>query len=174
MARTVTIWRGALCATLFLSSSPVLAKVVYLDPATIRDPSPAQLPDRNAKESSTTVWGQMEDAARRAAEKTGLAERSPAPRANDAIFAQALASQFDLQNDVTIARLLDFRIGDHPGPQEQKAARRRSLIDMLLVSDVPEPATWLYLLCGFGLIGALLRSRRAPDAARRRDNYWLA
>jgi len=35
------------------------------------------------------------------------------------------------------------------------------------VTDVPEPASWALMICGFGLAGFSLRSRRGAAAAAR-------
>lgn len=40
----------------------------------------------------------------------------------------------------------------------------KGMLDTLGVSDVPEPATWVLLIGGFGMIGVALRTRRQPVA----------
>ncbi|WP_298669324.1 PEPxxWA-CTERM sorting domain-containing protein [uncultured Sphingomonas sp.] len=155
------IWRGSLIAVALLSSSPVLARVVYLEQVSQGQSAPAEITGADARIESAGVWGGMEDAARAAAERTGWASRVQTPLANNAIFAQALASRFDLPNEVSLDRLLDFRVS--PGAEGRQAERKgeRSFVALFLGSDVPEPATWLCLLSGFGMIGAMLRRRRA-------------
>jgi len=48
-------------------------------------------------------------------------------------------------------------------------AVRASSLDNIMISTVPEPASWALMLMGFGLIGATMRQRRAlPGLDRRR------
>jgi len=48
-------------------------------------------------------------------------------------------------------------------------AVRASSVDNIMISTMPEPASWALMLMGFGSIGAAMRQRRAlPGFARRR------
>ena len=40
-----------------------------------------------------------------------------------------------------------------------------SLLDNVVVSDVPEPSTWAMLIAGFGLVGVAARRRRTAALA---------
>ncbi len=164
MRKGAAIMLGALIATHLAVAVPARADVVYVDPAAAgwQSDDAAQAHARQADPNS--VWGGMEQAARDAAAQTGMAGRMPTPRANDAIFAQALAVHLNTPEGASVERLLDFRIPAASGNAANNDApaaqpHRRSLIDLLLGSDVPEPGTWLYLILGFGLIGAMLRRR---------------
>ncbi|WEK44119.1 MAG: PEPxxWA-CTERM sorting domain-containing protein [Candidatus Sphingomonas colombiensis] len=160
MAWFCGIWRAPLVAAALLSSPTVSAKVVYLSPVSLRESAEDELPGTDTRMETSTVWNDMEDAARSAAARAGMGNRVPTPQANSAIFAQALASRFDLPNEVSLSRLLDFRVPANPDGQDEEKTERRSLVAIFLASDVPEPATWLSLICGFGVIGAMLRRRR--------------
>lgn len=46
-----------------------------------------------------------------------------------------------------------------------QAERPRMQVDFLGVEPVPEPASWMMLVAGFGAVGATLRRRRAVTAA---------
>lgn len=164
MRKGAAVVVGALIATHLAVAAPARAEVVYVDPdaAGWQSDDAARVRERQADTNS--VWSGMEQAARDAAAQAGMAGRMPTPRANDAIFAQALAVHLNTLEGASVERLLDFRIpaarsdalnNDAPAAQPH----RRSLIDLLLGSDVPEPGTWLYLILGFGLIGAMLRRR---------------
>jgi hypothetical protein len=39
------------------------------------------------------------------------------------------------------------------------------LLDNVVVTQVPEPATWAMLIAGFGLVGSAMRRRRTAVAA---------
>ncbi|MBS3960497.1 MAG: PEP-CTERM sorting domain-containing protein [Sandarakinorhabdus sp.] len=39
------------------------------------------------------------------------------------------------------------------------------ILDNVLVTQVPEPATWAMLIAGFGLVGFAMRRRRTLSAA---------
>ena len=47
-------------------------------------------------------------------------------------------------------------------------AVRASSVDNILISTVPEPASWTLMLTGFGVIGAVMRQRRALRGFGRR------
>lgn len=51
------------------------------------------------------------------------------------------------------------------GFMTQSADNIGPLIDNVLISQVPEPATWAMLIAGFGLVGTAMRRRRTLSAA---------
>jgi len=161
VGKAAAMVQGVLMTALLASPVPARAAVVYVDPATMQWQSDQTVEDRDQVAARGSVWGEMEQAARIAAEQAGMAGRTATARTNDAVFAQAMAIHLNLPEGASVERLLNFRLPatEIGGPAAAAQPRQRTLIDLLLGSDVPEPGTWLYLILGFGLVGGMLRWR---------------
>lgn len=166
MGKDAVIMHGALVAMLLAAPVSARAAVVYVDPASARwqtadqevtDPDPD--PDRDRLAGPGSVWGEIERTGRIAAEQAGVAGRTATARANGAVFAQAMAIHLNLSEGASVERFFDFRIPAESDDALAAQPRQRTLIDLILGSDVPEPGAWLYMIFGFGLVGGMLRRR---------------